>query len=141
MTTETMTIQVPEPLYRRLERLAALTHRPLESLIVQTLSSNIPPLPDDLPTPMRDALTALEGLSDDDLWEIVRSSAPEGQHEQFSELREKRRAGIIAPDEQVNLDRFTQEADLWTLRKAYAAVLLKWRGHRLPSLAEISAQP
>lgn len=141
MTTETMTIQVPELLYRRLERLAALTHRPLESLVVQTLSSNIPPLPDDLPTPTRDALTALEGLSDDALWQIVRSSVPEEQHEQFAQLREKRRAGMIASDEQMILDRFTQEADLRTLRKAYAAVLLKWRGHRLPTLAEISAQP
>ena len=63
MTTETLTIQVPELLYRRLERLAALSGRPLESLITQTLSASIPPLPDDLPSPTRDALTSLEALS------------------------------------------------------------------------------
>src|SRR6266545_111576 len=97
MTTETIPIQVPEALYRRLERLAALTHRPVESLVVQTLSSSIPPLPDDLPPPTRDA--------------------------------------------QTSLDRLTQDADLRTLRKAYAAVLLKWRGHRLPTLADLEAQP
>lgn len=138
MTTETMTIQVPEILYRRLERLAALTHRPLESLVVQTLSSNIPPLPDDLPPPTRDALTALEGLSDDALWQVVRGTFPDDQHEQLVELREKHRAGTIAPDEQTTLDRLVQEADLLTLRKAYAAVLLKWHGHRLPTLADLN---
>jgi hypothetical protein len=140
MTTETMTIQVPELLYRRLERLAALSGRPLDSLITQTLSANIPPLPDDLPAPTRDALTALEALNDDDLWLMVRSSIPDAEYEQFTELRAKRRAGALTPDAQVVLDRLTQEADLRMLRKAYAAVLLKWRGHKLPTLAALSAQ-
>ena len=30
---------------------------------------------------------------------------------------------------------------LLSLRKAYAAVLLKWRGHRLPALTELTTQP
>jgi hypothetical protein len=141
MTTEMMTIQVPELLYRRLERLAALTHRPLESLVLQTLSSSIPPLPDDLPPPTRDALTALEDLGDDTLWQLTRSTFPDHQYEQFTALREQRRAGALTPDEQANLDRLTAEADLLTLQKAYAGVLLKWRGHRLPSLAELAARP
>jgi hypothetical protein len=50
-----------------------------------------------------------------------------------------RRAGTLEPDERATLERLTQEADLRTLRKAYAAVLLKWRGHRLPGLTELSA--
>ena len=141
MTTETLTIEVPEPLYRRLERLAALSGRPLASLITQTLSASIPPLPDDLPSPARDALMSLEALSDDELWQIVRSGIPEAEYEQFIELRAKRRAGTLGPDEQATLERLTQEADLRTLRKAYAAVLLKWRGHHLPTLTELSAQP
>jgi hypothetical protein len=31
------------------------------------------------------------------------------------------------------------EADLLVLRKAYAGVLLKWRGHKVPTLAELEA--
>ena len=31
-------------------------------------------------------------------------------------------------------------AGAFPLRKAYAAVLLKWRGHKLPTLAALSAQ-
>lgn len=141
MATETVSIQVPEALYRRLERLAQLTHRPLESLVVQTLTSTIPPLPDDLPTPMRDALVALEKLNDDELWRIARETMLEAQYDRFADLREKRRAGIITAVEQALLDQLVQEADLLALRKAYAAVLLKWRGHRLPTLSELEAQP
>lgn len=141
MTTETMTIQVPKLLYRRLERLAALSGRTLDSLITQILSANIPPLPDDLPASTRDALTSLEALNDDDLWLKLHSRMPNAEYEQLTELRAKHRAGTISPDEQAFLTRLTQEADLRTLRKAYAAVLLKCRGHRLPTLAALSAQP
>ena len=84
---------------------------------------------------------SLEALSDDQLWQIVRSAIPEAEYGQFTELRAKRRAGTLGPDEQATLERLTQEADLRTLRKAYAAVLLKWRGHHLPTLTELSAQP
>jgi hypothetical protein len=141
MTTETISVQLPEALYRRLERLAALTHRPVESLVVQTLSSSIPPLPDDLPAPTRDALTALEDLSDAELWQMLRSTFPEAQYEHYAELREQQRAGTISPDGQAALDTLSQAADVLSLRKAYAAVLLKWRGHRLPSLAELETRP
>jgi hypothetical protein len=136
---ETIAIQVPRTLYHRLERLAALSGRPLESLVVQTLSSTIPPLPDDLPPYMRDQLIALEALSDGELWQVMRSMFPADQYEQFAELREKRRAGIITEAEQTLLDHLSQAADLITLRQAYAAVLLKWRGHKLPLLAALES--
>ena len=137
---DTVAIQVPTGLYRRLERLADLTHRPLESLIEQTLSANLPPLPDDLPDGVRNALVTLEGLSDDDLWQIMHSMFPEEQHAQFVALRAKARDGMLTESEHALLDAFRAEADLVMLRKVYAALLLKWRGHRLPTLAELEAQ-
>jgi len=33
------------------------------------------------------------------------------------------------------------EADQLMFRKAYAALLLKWRGERIPSLAELDSEP
>lgn len=140
MTAETATIHVPQSLYHRLERLATLTQRPLESLVEQTLLSSLPPLPDDLPSDARDALLALESLNDADLWNILRTTISKTDLEQWDELRERRQAGLITADEQIVHDQLTQTADLLTLRKAYAAVLLKWRGHRIPSLADFEAQ-
>ncbi len=136
MATEPIEIHMPEALYRRLERLAALTQRPLESVIVQTLSSSIPPLPDDLPPNTRDALIALEGLGDDELARVMRSTLPDDRYERLSELRAKCHEGALAVSEQAELDQLLQEADLLTLRKAYAAVLLKWRGRKSAASAE-----
>ncbi|RMF29334.1 MAG: hypothetical protein D6759_14055 [Chloroflexi bacterium] len=131
---------MPQPLYRRLERLAKLTRRPVESLVVQTLEANIPPLPDDLPDEMRDDLLALEELSDEALWQVARSVVnPEAQAE-YRLLLEKNRLGTITESEQARLAQLRREADRLMLRKAYAYVLLKWRGYRLPTLAEMEAQ-
>jgi len=65
---------MPQQLYSRLERLAELSRRSLESVVLQTLDSNIPPLPDDLPDEMRSDLSKLENLGDETLWEIAQST-------------------------------------------------------------------
>lgn len=139
MSERMVAVQVPEAIYRRLERLAALTNRPLENLVAQTLSSGLPPLPDDLPVTMREALLALEHLRDVELEQVVRGGMSEAPIEQYEELRERRRTGVITEPEQQALTVMTQEADLLMLRKAYAAVLLKWRGQPLPTLAELES--
>lgn len=139
MSSETIEIHIPDVLYHRLERLAALTHRPLESLILQTLSSSLPPLPDDLAPDFQDALLALEALSDDELQQVASSMLPESEYERLSELRAKRGDGGLAADEGCELDSLAHAADLLTLRKAYAAVLLKWREQGLAMPASRTA--
>jgi hypothetical protein len=124
-------------LYRRLERLATLTNRPLESLLEQALNAGLPQLPDDLPPAMREALLQLEALSDDDLQRVVRERMNAADVEQFDELRERRRAGVIAAVEGQRLQELAEHADLLMLRKAYAAVLLKWRGQPVPAPAAL----
>ncbi len=137
MANDTITLHLPEGLHRRLERLAALTGQPLEGLIVQTLSSSIPPLPDDLSADTRDALQAMETMSTDELWQLTKATIAEDQYGRLAWLREQRREGTITGNEQTELDQLLQSADLLTLKKAYAAVLLKWRGQRLPPLPEM----
>lgn len=139
MSTDTIAVPVPAPLYARLARLAALTNRPLESLVAQTLSAGLPPLPDDLPATTRDALQALEQLDAPALEQVVRERMAEPEAEQFAELRERRRAGVITEPEQQRFTALVHAADLRTLRKAYAAVLLKLRGQPVPTLADLEA--
>jgi len=140
MSVQTITIQMPQTLYQRLERIAYLTRRPLDKLITQALESNLPPLPDNLPAATRDALMTLENLNDDALWQIARSGIEPHQHAHYSLLLEKNTAGTLTTIERELLTHLREEADMLMLRKAYAYVLLKWRGHRLPSLAELEGQ-
>jgi hypothetical protein len=139
MTTDTRTIRVPESLYRRFERLSALKHQPIDVVIAQALSSSIPPLPDDLAPEWRDTLMSLEAMSDAELWDQTHATLPDAEYTQIEDLRDKRREGTLSPDEVQTLDDLLRATDLLTLRKAYAAVLLKWRGHRLPTLEDASA--
>jgi len=140
MTIHTIAIQMPQPLYRRLERLAELSRRPVESLVVQTLDASVPPLPDDLPEEMRGDLLALEELDNETLWQVARSVVSPEQQAKHSLLLEKNRRDAITEAERVTLTQLRREADQLMLRKAYAYVLLKWRGYRLPTLAELEAQ-
>ena len=141
MVARTVAVQLPQPLYRKLTRLAKLTGRPLESLVEQTLSVSIPPLPDDLPDDIAKDLTSLEHLDDAALWRVAGSLFSIEKHEQLLALQSKEHDGQITTPERTVLVDLRQEADLQMLRKAYAYVLLKWRGHRLPPLDQLSPNP
>jgi predicted HAD superfamily phosphohydrolase len=135
MTTQTIPVQVPRSLYHQLERLATLTNQPLEDIVERSLAASIPPLPDTLSDEIRDDLLVLEGLEDDELWEAARSVISPEQQEEISLLLEKNKA-TLTEAEKARLSELQAQADRLMLRKAYAYVLLKWRGHRLPTLAE-----
>jgi len=137
MAADTVTIQVPQALYERLQRVATLTHRPLESLVEQALEQGLPPLPDDVPAAYREALVALETQPDDQLWQAVNATLPAAIADHLAVLREQRRDNQLSTSEAATLAELQYKADLLPLRKAYAAVLLKWRGHRVPTLAEL----
>jgi Ribbon-helix-helix protein, copG family len=129
------TIEIPANLCHRLERVAELTHRPMEELVRQALEAGVPPLPENLPPQMRDDLMTLESLSDDALWQVAQSQLSAGESQRQSELLEMNSSGSISEQDRQALADLRNEADRLMLRKAYALVLLKWRGHRIPPFA------
>jgi hypothetical protein len=140
VTEQTIALHLPEDLYQRLQRLSELTHRPLESLVLQTLDANLPSLPEDLSPAMREDLLVLEALDSEALWKVAKSMIAPGDQEQYSDLLEKNRLGTLTAPEQDLLEVLYQEANRKMLRKAYAYILLKWRGYPLPTLAELEAE-
>lgn len=141
MVPETVAIEVPQPLFRRLERLAALTGQPIERLIDSAVSASLPPLPEDLGPSARDELLRLEHLPNDELERVVWSRLPDDISREIVTLRDERAAGQLTPEAEERLVRLTESADLVTQRKAYAAALLRWRGARVPTLDELEARP
>ncbi len=135
--TPTIAIELPQLLYQRLQRLAELTRRPLEKLVVQTLEANVPSLPENLSPSIRQTLLDLELLDDDALWQVAYSTIAPTQHQKYSRLLEKNRLKTLSHTEQMTLERLYQEAQCHTIRKGYAFVLLKWRGYPVPTLAEL----
>jgi hypothetical protein len=127
MTTDTVTLHLPDDLYRRIAHLSSLTGSPLERVIVRMLASSLPPLPDDFSPDTRVALQRLEQMSGSELATFETATLPTADYARLTKLRERRSESAITPGEQAELERLMQAADTLTLQKAYAAALLTWR--------------
>jgi hypothetical protein len=112
--SQTLSINVPDQLLDRLNRLAEAAARPVEELVVATLNVSIPQPPANLPLELREELTGLERLSDKELGDVAKS--------------------MLRPEETPSIYRPGDVTDRLALRKAYALVLWKWRGHSLDEL-------
>jgi len=116
--SQTLSINVPDQLLDRLHRLARASDRPVEELVVSALDESVPRPPPNLPQEICEELSLLETLSNRDLVEVAQST--------------------LKADEVPSLYQPGDVTDRSALRKAYALVLLKWRGRPLPELDRLA---
>jgi hypothetical protein len=136
---ETVTLTLPDSVLQPLKRTAQAMQQPIEELLVTALQSSLPAL-QDLPDEVIADLTALETLDNEALWQVMKETVPSETQADLSDLLERRQRDPLTPltnAEQERLASLQQQADLVMLRKARAAVLLRFRGKRLPTLAEL----
>ncbi len=133
MPAETITLKIPELLYLRLVNTSRATQRPLEEIIIRALQMGSPPEWDDVPEEFQAELAALDKLDDNTLWQIARSRKTVTDMERYNQLLDGNSSGTLTQTERLELTALRHDADLFMLRKAQAAVLLRWRGHRLPN--------
>jgi hypothetical protein len=133
----TVTVRLPEDIYTRLKQSARLTNKPMEEVVVQSVKAGMPPSVNDLPAEYREEFLDLEPLSDERLWQVAESTLPAERQRRYTYLLRKNQAGSPTERERQRLSQLGAEARKLTLRKAYAYALLRWRGHRLPTSAEL----
>ncbi len=133
MSVETVMLQIPEILYQRLVNTARATQRPVEEVILHALQIGSPPEWDNVPPEFQADLAALDKLDDNTLWQIARSHITAADMERYNTLLEGNSKNILTEAERLELMAQRQEADRFMLLKAQAAVLLRWRGHRVPT--------
>jgi hypothetical protein len=133
---ETVTLTLPDNILQPVKRSAEAVHQPIEELLVTALQSSLPPL-QGLPDEAIADLTALETLNNESLSLVMTETVPSETQAALSELLERQQTDSLTSEEEQRLASLQQEADLIMLRKARAAVLLRFRGKRLPTLAEI----
>jgi NADP-dependent 3-hydroxy acid dehydrogenase YdfG len=131
MPGETVTLQIPEILYQRLLNTARATQRPLEQVILHALQVGSPPSWDDVPEEFQAELAALDKLDDNALWQIFHSRKTAADMERYDVLLDGNSNGTLTEAERLELMALRNEADLFMLRKAQAAVLLRWRGYKV----------
>ena len=74
MTTESITVRVPHPLYSRLEERAKQAQRSMEEEVVGALAEAVSLDDDPLPSEVEDVLASLDTMPDDALWQLARTS-------------------------------------------------------------------
>jgi predicted transcriptional regulator len=134
MTTQQVTIELPELILQRLTQLAEATHQSVEALISQSVLSNLPPSTEVAPPELRQEFLTMQMLSIDTLKPIAQAQVDPVQFERHTKLLQKNEAGNLTPEE---LTALRVAAEQLMLRKAYAWSLLRWRGQRIPSLEEL----
>jgi len=132
MTTQTVTLRLPESLYTRLQQAARATRRSLDDVLLHAVQAGSPPRWDDAPAEFQADMAALDRLDDEALWRIARSRKTEADMERYQELLDKNANGILSADERDELARLRVESDRFMLCKAHAAALLRWRGYQVP---------
>lgn len=134
-----MTIHLPAESVRRLLRVAEIARRPVDDVIAQLVDSGLPPLLEAVPDALRETLARMESLSSAALRERLLARAGAAESERYEELLEANADGSIDEAGRNTLRECRARADQLMFEKAYAAVLLKWRGEHVPSLAELEA--
>lgn len=112
--SEVISITVPDPLLDRLMTQSKATRRPIEEMVVAALRDSFPAPPANLPQGIHAELSSLESLTNEELEEVLYATDSGSPQE----------AASYVPGD---------AGDLLMLRKAYAAVLLRWRGEQVVS--------
>jgi hypothetical protein len=122
MNTQAITIDLPEAIVQQLIRLAEITRQPIESLVAQSIVSNLPPMMEmGAPEMQRE----LQTLSIDDLLTIANSQIDPVMHQQHVELLGKNQQGTLTALERETLMEYQDLCDRLMLRKAYAWSVLR----------------
>ena len=134
--TQTVTLELPETILGPVQRMAKAIQQPLAEILVIALKASLPPL-EGVSADLIAELVKLERLNDKTLWQIMLSQVPADIQRKIVRLLRKNKSGKLTDAERAEFAALQHKADLVMLRKARAAVLLRFRGHRLPTLAEL----
>jgi len=107
-------------------------NQPVEKALVDIVRAATPSL-EKVPAEYRAELEGMEDLGDDELWEISRSRFEAVKQRRIQRLLDKNQRGELTDRERQALAELRSAGDRLMLRRSYAALLLKYRGHRVPN--------
>lgn len=138
MSTNTITVNIPERLYRRLQMVANSTNRAISDILVESAEAMLPVVEADaaLPAKIADELAAMHLYSDEALWEATEPILSPEQQARLSALTRQQGEQSLTVTEKIELEELLTQYDHSVLRRAQALALLSLRGHPLPDLNE-----
>jgi hypothetical protein len=131
MSHPVLKVKLPEDLYERVRRAAKGMNQPVEKALAKIVRAATPSL-EKVPVEYRAELEAIEDLGDDELWRIARRHQASAKQRRLERLLDKNQRGELTAREKQALSGLRADGDRLMLQRSYAALLLKYRGHRLP---------
>lgn len=141
MTVQTVTLDLPQDIYARLQQMARATQQSLEDVVVYTIRGNLPPVMNDLPPELQGELVSLQNQSDRALLTLAQESVPSEQWRRHEYLLSRNQDGSLTAAERAELTRLRTTVDRLVLRRSYALALLKWRGYTISESLMFDASP
>lgn len=135
----TLTLELPETMFRRLANLAKFTHQSIESLAIQSIESNLPPhLEEEAPLETPASLRTMPTLDIEELLKIAHSQLPTVQQQRLLILLERHQTTASMTEAELReLREIRTVADQLMLTKASAWTHLRGRGYQLPTLEQL----
>ncbi|HEX2278650.1 MAG TPA: hypothetical protein VHN13_16245 [Candidatus Tectomicrobia bacterium] len=129
MPGKSITVDLPDDLYERVQQVAAQSQRPVERVVLESLRLLFvpPPSPADLAT----SLAALPSYSDAQLWAMVYQRLAWPQSQRLHELSAKNKLERLTKEEQLELEDLLSSNDQAMLLRSEALRLLKNRGYNI----------
>lgn len=131
MTDRTITLSVPEAVFRRAQETAVASSLSVEDIFTQSIGRLLPPLEDDLPQSLRAELAVLTLKSDEQLHAIASAVVDRNSQDRLEALATALKKRPLTTDEQAELERLMDLSYRVMLLKAEAFRLLALRGYKI----------
>jgi len=131
MTWQTVTLELPETLYRFARQMAEATQTPLEVVLRDSIAHTLPPLDDVAPGEATE-LARLASLDDSALWREARTMMDATKRAEMDKLLDRQGAGELTSTEHARLQDLLDTYGQLMVHKAHAYLLLARRGYRVP---------
>lgn len=136
MSTRMVSVLIPEPLYRRIERTSARIRRPVSDIVATTLAAMLPPSPD-LSDALADELSSMMWFSDEKLYSATRPTFTPAMQARLATLNEINDEHPLTTGEQEEQMCLLAQYERSILRRAQAFAILAQRGHPIPDYNEL----
>jgi hypothetical protein len=131
-----LNLELPEDVYEHVRRAAKGMNQSLEKALVNIVRAATPSL-EKVPAEYRGDLEAMEDLGDEELWSILRSRSELAKQRRLQRLLDKNQRETLTARERTALAELRVDGDRLMLARSYAALLLKYRGHRVPNFDDL----
>lgn len=133
MGRQSLTIDLPEPIYQRVKSRLQRMQRTVAEEVVAVITDALPPN-DQLAPALEEELASLDLFSDDELWQAARVIFPEEYAEEMQRLLDQQQSVGLTISEQARAGQLANYSDRIMLTRAKAALLLKQRGYDISQL-------